>query len=261
MYNEIMRWISLSIWLASWVTITIVTAIRMKRFRDNTAAKYFLFACISCILSNIYWFVHTIMRPDSRIPFAANEIAENAIFLLLASCLIKLFNGKPPRTSVVINVSVFAAANTALWIAWTGEYIKDIMCGACFGYFLCITAGAVDNTELLSKRQKAFFFVSSWSVIALQSITLFTRSHLKDIADTVCYFLMAAVIIVWFAVTRAEIRRQNADKSTAAAMMLFAWCDIVMYLSAEPMYFGAMLCSAAGIVLVLMSLLITEDER
>ena len=47
----------------------------------------FAFAVASVLLSNLYWLAYDILRPGTRMPFAANEIGEWALFLLLGAAV------------------------------------------------------------------------------------------------------------------------------------------------------------------------------
>ena len=53
----------------------------------NIKAIFFAFAIVALLLSDIYWLAYDILRPDSRMPFAANEIAEWAMFISLGAIL------------------------------------------------------------------------------------------------------------------------------------------------------------------------------
>ena len=81
----------------------------------------FAFAVASVLLSNLYWLAYDILRPGTRMPFAANEIGEWALFLLLGAAL----NTQSERMNAkreMLFAALFTAANAALWIAWSGEW-------------------------------------------------------------------------------------------------------------------------------------------
>ena len=92
----------------------------------------FAFAVASVLLSNLYWLAYDILRPGTRMPFAANEIGEWALFLLLGAA-VRTQPEAPSAKREVFCAALFTAANVALWIAWSGEWIQDILTGAAFG--------------------------------------------------------------------------------------------------------------------------------
>ena len=118
----------------------------------------FAFAVASVLLSNLYWLAYDILRPGTRMPFAANEIGEWALFLLLGAAV----RTQPEVHSAkreVFCAALFTAANVALWIAWSGEWIQDILTGAAFGYFLCMLAAQL--------RQEEAFPVWEWRLLGV----------------------------------------------------------------------------------------------
>ena len=97
----------------------------------------FAFAMISYLLSDLYYLIYDFIRPDTRMPFAANEIAECALILLLSAGLEVLpeKKGKIIYKALVFSV-LFICANIALWIVWSGEWVQDSVFGTCPRYRL-----------------------------------------------------------------------------------------------------------------------------
>ena len=102
---------------------------RMKTGSFTMVSVFYLYALILVLLSDIYWFVHGLLRPDVRIPFGANEIGEIGIFLMYSSLLNAVFKkderfrGLWGATSLA---AIFSLSVIGLWIGWTGEWVKDI---------------------------------------------------------------------------------------------------------------------------------------
>ena len=103
----------------------------------NIKIIFYTFALVCILLSDTYWFTYDMLRPDIRMPFAANEIAEWAMFISLG----KLFSTskdifhKSAVKEIICSV-IFVIANVCLWMYWTGEYIQDILTGITIIYFL-----------------------------------------------------------------------------------------------------------------------------
>ena len=258
---ESIRNINLAVTMSVWISTAAVSVIKLKRFPDITAALYFIFGMISCIFSNIYWLVHSIMRPDVRMPFAANEIAEYAMFLLFASSLVKLFHSEKRSVAPIIVTALFAATNVALWIAWTGEFVKDILCGLILGYYLCTVSSSLENNEALSEAERISVAAVSWVIILFQTAIFFVKPPLTVVFDTICYTLLFAGILFWSVKTIRSIKMKNAGKSAALAYAMFSWCVITMYMSAEPMYFAASFLTCLSAPLIYLALMMKEGEK
>ena len=55
--------------------------------RNKLSIVFFTLAIASILLSDLYWLAYDILRPETRMPFAANEISEWALFLLLGATI------------------------------------------------------------------------------------------------------------------------------------------------------------------------------
>ena len=122
------------------VSITVlICCIRTIRQGERYIPLIFFAFAIACfIICGFYWMTYVQLRPDTRMPFAANEIAEWAIFLLLGEALRTGSPGNRIRMNgEVLLAALFVAANTMLWIAWSGEWIQDVLTGLSLGYYIC----------------------------------------------------------------------------------------------------------------------------
>ena len=132
--------------------VLLVVIFRAARLIESSGrsmtAVFFTFAAVSLLVSNLYWIAYDLMRPGTRMPFAANELGEWAAFLLLSTsllCALRERFGEAGKE--MLCAGAFVAASTVLWIAWSGEWIQDILTGAAFGYFLCMLAAQIRYTE------------------------------------------------------------------------------------------------------------------
>ena len=76
------------------LTVLIVLCLRSFSFRRSIAPVFFTFGLASYLISNVYWVAYDLLRPETRMPFAANEFGEIGLFLLLASTLNTVFRGR-----------------------------------------------------------------------------------------------------------------------------------------------------------------------
>ena len=188
----------------------------------SMVAVFFLFAAISMLLSDLYWITYDLLRLEIRMPFAANEIAEAALFLLLASMLNVAIRPAPgDALREMILTALFAAASTALWIAWTGEWADDLLAGLTFGYLLCCIARAIRLTGAFSRAEWIGLGAGAAALILLQATIFFVPAALGKILDLCCYVLM--FLGVGFIFTKA-VRSARAGADSRKQLSLTACC-------------------------------------
>ena len=205
------------------------------------AAVLFLFAMASLLLSDSYWIVYTLMRPDTRMPLAANEIAENASFLLLAAALDAKFRDNRIFAGwEMLFAAVFAAVCAALWIIWTGEWVQDIVGGIAFGYLLCICARTLKQTEALKKQEwKLLGLCSGVIVILLLAANYAPESAVRPL-EILSFILMLAVLF-WLLKKALRTVKNGSDTKAGMALSfsLYAWSVSTMFLSYDWVYIAA----------------------
>lgn len=177
-----------------------VISLRMiKNHRQPMALVFFAFSMISLLMSNLYWFAYDLIGIDSRMPFAANEIGEWSCFLLVAAAISTVF--KKERTAAIKEIVftlIFAAACTALWIGWSGEWVQDIISGLVFGYWFCIIINALKSSDVLNSGEWAVLAVVAMLIAGMEGATFFTSGAAKNNLDICCYILMFASIAVFY---------------------------------------------------------------
>ena len=216
----------------------------VQLFRENrlpVTVLFYTFSLISMLLSDFYWIAYTAIRPETRMPFAVNEIGEWAFFLLLAASLASLFQRRTAGAiREMIMASLFAAASTALWIGWSGEWVQDIITGIVCGYFFCIIVGAMRASDILNSSEWAGLGAMCLILIIMQGLTFVLPQDTRQIVDICCYVLMFAGIITFYAKTIREWKRQAPPEALfCLCCATIAWGESCMYMSAEPMYFAA----------------------
>ena len=257
------------------VFVIIRTVGMLKNTEKTMTAVYFLAAAASCLASDLYWLAYMLLRPETRMPFAVNEIGEAALFLLLASSLDTVFRGSPgkmeenagkkhagacdpqqtceTKTMVLLTVFTvfFAAANTALWIGWSGEWIQDILIGITFGYFLCKVVRSLALSGALSGTKWKLSGILSILLIAMQAATFHVPEAVRGRLDFLCYILMSGIVVLILAGNIMLIRTSCSPRIlVSCAFAGFAVITIVMYMSSGRWY--SMFLCGHMIILLLM---------
>ena len=223
----------------------VVLSVRLIRQSGHAIpAVYLTFILSLWLLTDLYWVIYDFMRPDSRMPFAANEIGEAAIFLLEGAMLASLVHGwKDYTRPQAIGALLFAACNVALWIAWSGEWVDDLFVGAAFAVFLYQAARVLAVHQSLASWEWGLLGAGCGLLILGQGLTFFVPEAAKAALDTACYGLLAAVT-VWWAVKVIFALRKSAD-GVSLLCLVFAWLAWVVaakYMSAGAWYAVFMIC-------------------
>lgn len=225
---------------------------------------FYTFSLISMLLSDLYWIAYTVIRPETRMPFAVNEIGEWAFYLLLAASLASAFQGRTAAAArEMIMAALFAAASAALWIGWSGEWVQDIITGIVCGYFFCVIVRALRASGICSSREWASLGSVCLILIIMQPLTFVLPQGVTQIIDVCCYILMFAGIIAFYAKTIREWKNQAPPAALfCLCCATIAWGVSCMYMSAEPMYFAAEATVTIMIPIMTMSLrkVVIQDD-
>ncbi len=230
----------------------IVRAVRLiGSGRRSMAVVFFLFAAFSLLLSDLYWITYDLLRPGTRMPFAANEIGEGATFLLLGAALNTIFQPAPRAAwRETALAALFAGACTALWIGWTGEWVDDILTGVCLGYLLCSTVRSFKLSDALSRRQWLTVGVGAAILIAGQAVTFFVPEPVRSAVDLGCYILLLLGIVFFFGL-HAVCGRGNSRQAVGLSFGCYSWSVCMMYMSAGIYYVIAYACATVSLLLML----------
>lgn len=225
-------------------TLVVLSVCLIRQSGHAIPAVYLTFILSLWLLTDLYWVIYDFMRPESRMPFAANEIGEAAIFLLEGAMLAALVHGwKDYTCPQAMGALLFAACNVALWIAWSGEWVDDLFVGAAFAVFLYQAARALAVHQSLASWEWGLLGAGCGLLILGQGLTFFVPEAAKAALDTACYGLLAAVT-VWWAVKVIFALRKNAD-GVSLLCLVFAWLAWVVaakYMSAGAWYAVFMIC-------------------
>lgn len=224
--------------------------------RRTMCAVFFSFAVASLLLSDFYWLAYDILRPGTRMPFAANEIGEWAMFLLLGASLTSLrsINFHQARLEVLCTV-LFITASTALWISWSGEWVDDIVTGIVYGYFLCCLVALMKQEEMVPSYKWGMLGGVSLLLIAGQVVIFFVPDDMKRAIDLFCYGLMFLVELPF--ILRAMLTLKNTEmpaRKICRCYVALAWSVSVMYMSTGGVYIVAMIATTLCFPLTLMAM-------
>ena len=227
------------------LAVLVVLSVRLIRESGQAIpAVYLTFILSLWLLTDLYWVIYDFMRSDSRMPFAANEIGEAAVFLLEGAMLASLTRGwKDYARPQAIGGLIFAACNVALWIAWSGEWVDDLFVGAAFACFLYQIARALAVHQSLKGWEWGLLGVGCAVLILGQGLTFFAPEETKAALDAACYALLAAIAVYW-AVKTIFAWRKNADPVSLLCLVFawIAWVVAAKYMSAGAWYTVFMVC-------------------
>jgi len=215
---------------------------------------FFTFAIASALLSYLYWITFDILKPNMYMPFAANEIGEWAMFLLLGSSLV---TGLPIGFSSVKKEVVFscimAAANTALWIGWNGEWVQDIVTGLCIAYYLCCLAVRLRYSETCGKTEKILAYGVCTAAVTAQAVCFAVQGTAYDILNIASYVIMLACILCFTVKTILALKNRETANASYRSFIVFICSIIAMYMSADLFYDVFVICSAISFLLMYMT--------
>lgn len=237
--------------------VVFIGTLRLILSRQNPLRLvFFELAIASIMLSDFYWLVYDLLRPGVRMPFAANEIAEWAMFLLLGACLATLH---PIHFSLakkeLLGTTIFTIGNVALWIAWSGEWLQDILTGIVLAYFLYALIISIKEEAAYGTRNWCALAISCAVLLSAQAAIFFVPETLQKPLDYACYALLFLASAMFIAKSiYALIRERNASKIVCYAFAAFAWNVITLYMSSGYFYTAAMILSAICFVLMFLAI-------
>lgn len=247
--------------------ITVLTAVVVRgallcRHAKRAApTAMFTFAMFALLISSLYWTAYSRLRPESRMPFAANEFEEAAAFLLLAS--VPAMNVTEKREKAVKETAfavLFASANAVLWIAWSGEWVDDVLIGAALGFFLVGCMRSLRQTAAVSGKTADVLLAVLSVLTVAQASTFFLPAALKAVVDTACS--AAQVLLAWLfllAAAAAAFRKMLPARRCAVTFSGYCLATYCLYMS-EGIWYDAVFAALAIFPLFLLSA-VTEEVK
>lgn len=244
--------IPLIIQIAVLVVLLVLSVLLINKDRESLPMVFLSFGIALWLLSDIYWLIYGLIRPDIRMPFAANEIGEAAVFLMWAATLNSaISHGSRYAIKQAAGAIIFAVCNIGLWIMWSGEWLQDIFTGLAFGWLLYSIAITLKVVRALSKIEWFILAVFCSLLIAGQGLTFLVDIQTKQALDIGCYIILSAVILYWlFKLIVSYKKNGTNERILTLAVTMVSWCSLSMYMSDEIIYSIFEMAGTLGIALV-----------
>ena len=240
--------------LIAVISVMLVRTARLVARSGDSGAVLLLFALISLLVNDLYWIAYEALRPDIRMPFAANEFGEAAFYLLLSSAMSAVVRDRGDGKTEGICAAAFALASVGLWIAWSGEWVQDLMAAPVHVYYLYVTAVSLRRGDALAPPEWRLWGGAAAALIAMQTAIFFVPEGLKSSLDLACYLLMFSVqAVLIFKAVRAIGSGTPAKTQLALSLGAMAWSVSVAGMSAGYWYVAGLLCEAVSMSAVLIS--------
>ncbi|MCR5249395.1 MAG: hypothetical protein K6E50_02175 [Lachnospiraceae bacterium] len=192
---------------------------------QSLPSVFFTFALVSWLLADLYWLAYDILRPDTRMPFAANEFGEWAMFLMILAGLNSMYPRRNTRPGTdTLLTGFFMACNVALWIGWSGEWLEDVITGLVMGALVCTLVRELVEAKVYSGRMWAGITCVCGVLILMQSTIFIAPKQIGRILDVCCYLVLFSGI-AFFCI--GAMRKH----SYLLALTGFSWILISMYMS------------------------------
>ncbi len=208
-----------------------------RQEEDNLSLIYAALSATTLMISDIYYLIHSLLLEGTRIPFAANDIADFGAFLLLSATLNTAIGAdRKALPSVMAGASVFAAANICLWIGWSGEWLRDILGGLAFGYFLCTVIRSVYLTEAMTRWERAAMWAFSTLLIAAEAASFFEPLGIAMDTTAATILMAAGALLLLARIFPVLLRTERADAALSLCFTGCCWSYVCMYMSADIRY-------------------------
>ena len=224
-----------------FIAIIAVLAKKTGKQRGLFAA-FFMFALMALALEDIYWITYDILRPDTWMPFAADEFAGSAAILLLGSMLAtKLEKKSGLRIPELVFSVVFMAGHAGLWIAWSGEWFQDIVSAIPYVYFVYVLLSGMKETKALTRAGTYLALAVCTFVIALDFIALSLDEGMANLLYNINYVILNGTTVLLYVKILRFGRDKNAgidvrERTLFLTFALYLWSRLVVYMSSELFY-------------------------
>jgi len=216
--------------------VLVVIIAKTVRLMDNGKNVFlpffFMLAMTSFLLSNMYWIAYDVLKPDTRMPIAANEIGECAMILLLSAGLDVVLKDKKKIFGEIVFAILFIGVNIALWIAWSGEWLQDVLFGIPYIYFLWLLIRGMRSRGVLARKELWLAAVMGVSVLILQIPLLYVKGFLFE-SIKVAFFVVMFALMAWFGV------KSFRSKDYFMTLTFFLWTELSMFLTSGVYYYLA----------------------
>ena len=242
--------ISLSVQI---LTLAALLALSVKLIREsgrNMTAVFWSFYLALWLLGDLYWLIYDLMRPEIRMPFAANEIGEAALFLFLAATI---NSARKHHTNLpfgyLAGTLFFALSNMILWIMWSGEIVQDVVSGAIFAWLFYCIVRSLRSEQVLTKAQWILLCIICCALIASEALTFVVSEDMKNVPDFCGYMILIAGTVFFVYMLIRAYRRGQTDALLFLSFSLSIWLKVSLYMSADNWYNLYLTLETPGVLL------------
>ena len=218
---------------------------RQFRFQRNSVVLgFFLYGLVCFLLNNIYWNSMNVLKPDVRIPYGVDDITETGAFLLFATMLAELYRDTSVRAGKEFSFTIlYVIYSIILWNGWTGEWLRNLIGGVAFWYYLYVIILALKKSKALKKTETAVLAALAVFSSILQGVQFFVSPGIEMAIDVACNILLGTGMI-WLLIrgvfalrkTRRERTQETARAALAITFGSVVWIQNGSYMTKDPMY-------------------------
>lgn len=235
------------------LVLTVLLILCIRLLINNTESKpvvFLTFAFALSLFSDIYWLVYDFLRPDVRMPFAANEFGEVGLFLMFAATInTAVPHGSRCARKQAIGVILFMISNIALWILWSGEWLQDILIGATFTWLVYSAVCSLKVVRALKKAEWILLGIYCFVLIAGQACIFLVAEEFKQILDVGCYILLCIAQIYWLVkLVLAYKNKTSPETLLSLAASNVIWSSISLYMSEGIIYMAFMMIGTLSFI-------------
>lgn len=214
------------------IPVTVASVRLMGKGKNKLLPVFFMFAVLSFLLSTLYWVTYNCLRPDTRLPFAADEIAEAATLLLLSAGLENLLHkDEKPGLGEVVFTILFMGTNVVLWILWSGEWFQDMIFGIPYMYLLGLLITGIRRRGMLRTGERIACAIAGWAALLFQVPVLLTEGSLHAAFNAVSYVIALGLAAFLLIKSIGAVRSGESGSAVFLSFALLLWSLLVGYLS------------------------------
>ena len=229
--------ISVSIQILVLALLLTLSVKLISESERNLTAVFMSFYFALWLLTDLYWLLYDLMRPDMRMPFAANEIGEAAMFLTGAATINSAVKHRTRLPmGYLAGIHLFAISNVVLWILWSGEIVQDIIVGTVFIWFFYSIVRALRWSQALSSREWIVLGLLCTAIIVCQGLTFIVPENAKNIPDLCAYALLIAGIVFFVYKFISAYRGNLPYAQMFLSVALVTWTLMAKYMSGGNWY-------------------------
>lgn len=247
---EIVRCV-LVLGLAAWLLCR-------ARAMPDRPRLYALAGAVACLfLGDAYWLAHLIVRGETPVIFSACDVAYVGCWLMCNAAL----PGAPLRAlrkrPLAAGMGAFALLNGAAWIAWTGEWITNILWN--IPLLLMAVRGAMLVEGALTRRQRGALLATMALLAAAGALWLGRTDGAPGALGLICSALWLALIVQLGAALRG--RGSLRTLSVPAWLLLATLCEFASLLAQGAAYYGFQVMTTAAFAFAALAACGGEEAR